>query len=98
MRANFVIDDDLIKEVMELTGCKTERETVEEALKLLARIKRQEKIRAAHGKLHWQSDQGESYQEKMQRNRVKKFRELMDRLSYVSTGGRKFTRDEMNER
>ena len=29
---------------------------------------------------------------------VKNYEELMKRLRYVSTGGRKFTRDEMNER
>ncbi len=43
MRTNIVIDDDLMKEVMELTGLKTKRETVEVALKTLARLKRQEK-------------------------------------------------------
>jgi hypothetical protein len=26
------------------------------------------------------------------------YREVMDKLSHISTGGRKFTRDEMNER
>ena len=29
---------------------------------------------------------------------VKNYEELMKRLAYVNTGGRKFTRDEMNER
>ncbi|MGH9417916.1 MAG: hypothetical protein ACRD01_14945 [Terriglobales bacterium] len=32
------------------------------------------------------------------RHRVDAYREAMKRLSYVHTGGRKFTRDEMNER
>ncbi len=43
MRTNIVIDDELMKEVMELTGLTTKRETVEVALKTLARLKRQEK-------------------------------------------------------
>jgi hypothetical protein len=30
--------------------------------------------------------------------RVEAFREAMRRMSYVRTGGRKFTREEMNER
>lgn len=32
------------------------------------------------------------------KQRVQAYRELMDELSSVSTGGRKFSRDEMNER
>jgi len=42
MRTNIAIDADLMKEVMELTGHKTRRETVETALRLLATTKRRE--------------------------------------------------------
>lgn len=43
MRTDIVIDDELMKEVMELTGLATKREAVEVALKTLARLKRREK-------------------------------------------------------
>jgi len=33
-----------------------------------------------------------------QRNRARDFDALMRRLKYVNSGGRRFTRDEMNER
>jgi len=56
MRTNIVIDDKLMEEVMGLTGLSTRKEVVEEALRLLVRIKKQEKIREARGKLHWEGD------------------------------------------
>ena len=43
MRTNIVIDDELMKEVMELTGLTTKRETVEVALTTLAWLKRQDR-------------------------------------------------------
>ena len=56
MRTNIVIDDQLIADAQRLSGLKTKRETVEEGLRLLVRIKRQEGIRAYRGKLHWEGD------------------------------------------
>lgn len=38
------------------TGLRTKRETVEAALQLLVRLKEQERIRAARGKLRWEGD------------------------------------------
>ena len=40
----------------------------------------------------------ERYTVKDREQLVRNFDALMKRLSYVNTGGRKFTRDEMNER
>jgi Arc/MetJ family transcription regulator len=53
MRTNIVIDDQLMAQAQQLTRCKTKREAVEAALRLLVRIKQQERIRAARGKLRW---------------------------------------------
>ena len=56
MRTNIVIDDDLMKQVLKLTGLKTKREAVEQGLKSLVRLKQQEQIRKYRGKLQWEGD------------------------------------------
>jgi Arc/MetJ family transcription regulator len=56
MRTNIVIDDKLMQEVLEKTGIKTKREAVEEGLKLLLKMKNQEKILELRGKIHWEGD------------------------------------------
>ena len=56
MRTNIVIDDELMNQVMKLTGLKTKREAVEQGLKTLLRLKRQEQIRKYRGKLQWEGD------------------------------------------
>lgn len=53
MRTNIVIDDELMNEVIKLTGAKTKKEAVELGLLTLIRIKKQEKIRQYRGKLDW---------------------------------------------
>lgn len=56
MRTNIDIDDELIDKAMRLSGLKTKRETVETGLRLLVRLKSQEAIRKARGKLRWEGD------------------------------------------
>ena len=56
MRTNIVIDDDLMAEVLEVTGIKTKREAVEEGLKLLLRMSAQQEILKLRGKIHWDGD------------------------------------------
>ena len=56
MRTNIVIDDQLMKEVLKLTGLKTKREAVEQGLKTLLQLKRQEQIRNYRGRLQWEGD------------------------------------------
>jgi Arc/MetJ family transcription regulator len=56
MRTNIVIDDELMKQVLKLTGLKTKREAVEAGLKTLLRLKQQEQIRDYRGKLRWEGD------------------------------------------
>ena len=59
MRTNIVIDDELMKQVLKLTGLKTKREAVEQGLKTLLRLKKQEQIRDYRGKLQWEGDLNE---------------------------------------
>ena len=56
MRTNIVIDDELMSQVMKLTGLRTKREAVELGLKALLRLKKQESIRNYRGKLNWEGD------------------------------------------
>jgi hypothetical protein len=41
---------------MKLSGARTKREAVEESLRLMVQLKRQERIRRARGKLKWVGD------------------------------------------
>lgn len=56
MRTNIIIDDELMREALELCGLKTKKDVVEAGLRLLVQIKRQERIRRARGKLKWEGD------------------------------------------
>ena len=56
MRTNIVIDDELMAEALKATGLQTKRETVEEGLKTLIRLKQQSDIRSLRGKLKWEGD------------------------------------------
>jgi Arc/MetJ family transcription regulator len=56
MRTNIVIDDKLMRDTLRATGLKTKRAAVEEGLRSLLRLKRQEEIRRLRGKLSWQGD------------------------------------------
>jgi len=51
-----VIDDKLMRDTLRVTGLKTKREAVDEALRTLLRLRRQEGIRRLRGKLDWQGD------------------------------------------
>lgn len=56
MRTNIIIDDKLMAEAAQLSRLKTKKAVVEEGLKLLIRIKKQEQIRKLKGKLKWEGD------------------------------------------
>jgi Arc/MetJ family transcription regulator len=56
MRTNIAIDDKLMSEAAKLSQLKTKKAVVEEGLKLLIRIKKQEHIRKLKGKLKWEGD------------------------------------------
>jgi Arc/MetJ family transcription regulator len=56
MRTNIIIDDTLMDQALSVSGFKTKKETVEEALKLLIHVKKQSDIRKFRGKLKWEGD------------------------------------------
>ena len=58
MRTNVAIDDFLMESALRVSGIKTKKDTIEEALKLLVQIKNQENIKGFRGKL--QVDPGPS--------------------------------------
>ena len=53
MRTNIVLDDKLIERAQKLTGIKTKREVVHEALRLLILLNEQGEVRSLRGKLPW---------------------------------------------
>lgn len=56
MRTNIVIDDDLMREALGITGFKTKREAVEEGLRALVRQRRVAGIRELRGTVEWEGD------------------------------------------
>jgi len=56
MRTNVVIDDQLIKTALKLSGLRTKKDAIEEGLRLLVQFKRQAKIKDFRGKLKWTGD------------------------------------------
>jgi Arc/MetJ family transcription regulator len=56
MRTNMEIDDELMRRAMAASGKPTKKATVEAALELLVKVKGQERIREAFGKLPWDGD------------------------------------------
>ena len=56
MRTNIIIDDELMNEAMTLSRLKTKKAVVETGLKLLVKIKKQERIKSLRGKLRWDGD------------------------------------------
>jgi Arc/MetJ family transcription regulator len=54
MRTCIDIDDDLIKDAISVTGAKTKKDAVTEALRLLVSTRRQAGIRKLRGKLKWE--------------------------------------------
>ena len=56
MRTNVVIDEELIDLARDLTGIKTKREVIHEALRTLIRLRQQAQVRDLRGKLHWEGD------------------------------------------
>ena len=53
MRTNIVLDDELIAEAMELTGLKSKKAVVHEALRTLVRINKQKDLADLKGKIRF---------------------------------------------
>jgi Arc/MetJ family transcription regulator len=56
MRTNIVLDDKLVRRAQKLTGIKTKREVVHEALRALILLREQAEIRNLRGALKWDGD------------------------------------------
>ena len=54
MRTNIDIDDALMAEALEASGCRTKKAAVEEGLRLLVRTRRQGSLRKLRGELRWE--------------------------------------------
>lgn len=53
MRTNVVLDDDLVRSALSLSGFKTKKKAIEEGLKLLIQLNRQKRVKSFRGKLRW---------------------------------------------
>jgi Arc/MetJ family transcription regulator len=62
MRTNIVLDDNLIERARILTGIKTKREVVQEALRTLILLCEQAEVRQFRGKLKWEGNLDEMRQ------------------------------------
>jgi Arc/MetJ family transcription regulator len=56
MRTNIVLDDELVKQARQLTGIKTKKELIHEALRVMIQLRQQSQVRSLRGKLHWEGD------------------------------------------
>jgi Arc/MetJ family transcription regulator len=56
LRTNIDIDDDLMREALAVTGLPTKRSVVEEGLRRLIMLKRQQDVRKLRGRLRWEGD------------------------------------------
>ena len=56
MRTNVVIDDELMKTALELSGLRTKKDVIEAGLKLLVKFNRQARVKDFRGKLKWIGD------------------------------------------
>jgi Arc/MetJ family transcription regulator len=62
MRTNIVLDENLIERAQKLTGIKTKREVVQEALRTLILLREQAEVRQYRGKLKWEGNLDEMRQ------------------------------------
>jgi Arc/MetJ family transcription regulator len=56
MRTNIEIDDRLMAEAQKASGLTTKKQTVEQALRLMVKLRRQQEVTAAFGKYPWRGD------------------------------------------
>ena len=64
MFTSLEIDDELFNEAWNLSGLRTKKGLIEEALRLYVRLHEQAQVRALRGKLVWQGDLDEIREER----------------------------------
>jgi Arc/MetJ family transcription regulator len=62
MRTNIEIDDKLMAEAQKASGHATKKQTVEEALRLMIRLRGQRQVDSAFSKYRWRGDLSRSRQ------------------------------------
>jgi Arc/MetJ family transcription regulator len=65
MRTNIILDETLIERAQKLTGIKTKRAVVQEALRTLILLREQAEVRPFRGKLRWEGDLAEMRQSRL---------------------------------
>jgi Arc/MetJ family transcription regulator len=60
VRTNIEIDDKLMAEAQKASGQKTKKQTVEQALRLMIRMRQQRDVDMAFGKYRWRSNAARS--------------------------------------
>jgi Arc/MetJ family transcription regulator len=56
MRTNIDIDDTLMAQAQKASGHATKKQTVEEALRLMVKLRRQQEVDSASGKYSWRGN------------------------------------------
>jgi len=56
MRTNIEIDEKLMAEAQKASGLATKKQTVEQALRLMVKLRRQQEVNSAFGKYPWSGD------------------------------------------
>jgi len=56
VRTNIEIDDVLMAEAQKASGHATKKQTVEQALRLMVKLRQQQEVGAAFGKYHWRDN------------------------------------------
>jgi Arc/MetJ family transcription regulator len=56
MRTNIEIDDALMAQALKASGHATKKQTVEEALRLMIKLRRQQETDAAFGRYRWRGN------------------------------------------
>ncbi len=56
MRTNVVLDETLLAQAKAVTGIQTTRGVIDEALRLLIRLREQGQVRDLRGQLRWEGD------------------------------------------
>lgn len=56
MRTNIDIDDKLMADAQKVSGLATKKQTVEQALRLMVKLRRQQEVGAAFGKYPWRGN------------------------------------------
>jgi Arc/MetJ family transcription regulator len=65
MRTNIEIDDTLMAEAQKACGHATKKQTVEQALRLMIRLRRQQQVDLAFGKYRWRGNLARSRKGRM---------------------------------